>query len=330
MQRSFVFYALFCGAIFVFLGSSRALAVRSRGIDVSNHNGSINWTTVHNSGIDFAWAKATEGTSFTDSYFNGVNGHNMNNGTAAGVLMGAYHFARPDLNSDATAEAAHFVSVASPYLTDGYLRPVLDVETGFGLTTTALSNWINTFCSYVTSHAGADADPLIYMSSSPAGSEVNSSVTTHPLWVANYPSNAEDPPAPTGNPPAGTGVWSDWTFWQYSSKGTSATVPGISSTYVDLDVAHGDINFVQQFVIGGTVLPTSFERFDANGTASGSGVASNGSYTWEAAGFSSSAAGTDPVSWNDGNFLRLAAGTDAGSKNYTITANSDHTFAGMY
>ncbi len=98
---------------------------------------------------------------------------------------------------------------------------------------------------------------------------------------------------------------------------------------MDLDEAHGDINFVRHFLIGGTVLPTSLERFDVNGNASGSGVASNGSYTWEAAGYSSSAAGTDPASWNEGNFLRLAAGTDAGSKNYTITANSNHTVAGM-
>jgi len=72
------------------------------------------------------------------------------------------------------------------------------------------------------------------------------------------------------------------------------------------------------------------ERFDVNGTASASGVVAAGSYTWEAAGYSSTSAGTDPVPWVEGNFLRLAAGTDAGTKNYTITANSDHTFAGMF
>ncbi|HEX5472528.1 MAG TPA: GH25 family lysozyme, partial [Lacipirellulaceae bacterium] len=203
MRRCFVLEVLFLGGILIVLDPQVALAARSRGIDVSNNNGSINWTSVRNSGIDFAWAKATEGTSFTDSYFNGSNGHNMNNGTAAGLLMGAYHFARPDLNSDATAEAAHFVAVASPYLTDGYLRPMLDIEEGFNLSTTALSNWINSFCSYVTSHAGAGADPIIYMSSSRTFSEVNSSVTIHPLDVADYPSSADTPPVPTGSPPAG-------------------------------------------------------------------------------------------------------------------------------
>jgi len=124
-------------------------------------------------------------------------------------------------------------------------------------------------------------------------------------------------------------VWSDWNFWQYSSHGTTATVPGIESTFVDLDVAHGDINYVRSFLIGGTPPPTLFERFDVNGTTGGSGVTNGGSYTWESAKYSSTSAGTDAVSWNEGNFLRLAAGTDAAASNYTITANSNHTFAGM-
>ena len=85
---------------------------------------------------------------------------------------------------------------------------------------------------------------MIYISGSPAGSEVNSSVTSHGLDVAQYPSSANDPPVPTGSP-SSTGVWPTWDFWQYSSHGTTATVPGIQSTFVDLDVANGDINFVQ-------------------------------------------------------------------------------------
>jgi autotransporter-associated beta strand protein len=328
MRRTFA-YRLFVYCAIVLIADPRlAFAARSAGIDVSNNNGLINWTQVRSAGKDFAWAKATEGTTFTDSYFNGSSEHNMDSGTSAGLLMGAYHYAHPESNT-ATSEAAHFVAVAGPYLTTGYLRPMLDIEgTSFGLSTTDLSNWINTFCTYVTDRYGAGADPLIYISGSPAGSEVNSSVTIHGLDVAAYPTSALDPPVPTGNP-SSTGVWPDWNFWQYSSKGTSASVPGVSSQFVDLDVAHGDINYVRSLTIGGTAPPTLFERFDVNGTTGGSGVAANGSYTWEAAKFSSTAAGTDAVSWNEGNFLRLAAGTDAAASNYTITANSNHTFAGI-
>src|SRR5690349_13789026 len=72
--------------------------------------------------------------------------------------------------------------------------------------------------------------------------------------------------------------------------------------------------------------------FDLNGTTTGSGVADGGSYTWEGTKWNSNINGntTAPIAWPDGNnFARLAAGTDALSSNYTITASSNHTFAGM-
>jgi autotransporter-associated beta strand protein len=72
--------------------------------------------------------------------------------------------------------------------------------------------------------------------------------------------------------------------------------------------------------------------FDTNGTTTGSGVANGGSYTWEGTKWNATGAGTttSPIAWPDGNnFPEYAAGTDAGSSSYTITANSNHTFAGM-
>ena len=41
----------------------QALAQRPLGIDVSSYQGAINWPTVKNNGITFAWAKATEATN---------------------------------------------------------------------------------------------------------------------------------------------------------------------------------------------------------------------------------------------------------------------------
>src|SRR5659263_154326 len=79
------------------------------GIDVSAYQGTINWASVHNAGYNFSFAKATEGIGFTSTTF--VS--NMNNGNANGMLMGAYHFARPELNPNGAAdEANYFVSVA--------------------------------------------------------------------------------------------------------------------------------------------------------------------------------------------------------------------------
>ncbi|HZQ46068.1 MAG TPA: GH25 family lysozyme, partial [Verrucomicrobiae bacterium] len=80
------------------LGTStiqQAMAQRPIGVDVSHYQGSINWSSVKGAGYSFAWAKATEGTYGEDDTF--VN--NENNGKGAGVYIGAYHFARPDLTS---------------------------------------------------------------------------------------------------------------------------------------------------------------------------------------------------------------------------------------
>src|SRR5690242_18498881 len=82
------------------------------GVDVSNYQGPINWSSVYGDGVRFAMAKATEGTTFTDAYFSG----NMNNGKSAGVQMGAYHFAHPE--SDCVSpESNHFWAVAGGKIT---------------------------------------------------------------------------------------------------------------------------------------------------------------------------------------------------------------------
>jgi GH25 family lysozyme M1 (1,4-beta-N-acetylmuramidase) len=254
MRRTFALLLLLVCADFLVI--SGALAARDVGIDASHFQGTItaaNWTSIHSAGKDFAWAKADEGATntFNDAQFIA----NMTNGNNAGVLMGAYHFARPETNSDATLEAAHFLSVVQPngpsgspnYLAAGFMRPVVDMETD-GVATTAgrayLSGWANSFINYVVAHGGGSGvAPLIYCNSNYASNYFDSSVSSRDLWIANYLSGT-NPPAPTGNPPAGTGVWSNWAFWQYSSSGA---VSGISGN-VDLDVANGDNNFVRTFL----------------------------------------------------------------------------------
>ena len=75
-----------------------------QGIDVSRWQGEINWTSVRNAGIQFAWIKATEGTTYKDDQFNAnyVNAYN------AGVIRGAYHFATPDTSAaERPSRSAH-------------------------------------------------------------------------------------------------------------------------------------------------------------------------------------------------------------------------------
>src|SRR6476620_3528368 len=74
------------------------------------------------------------------------------------------------------------------------------------------------------------------------------------------------------------------------------------------------------------------EYFDVNGSTTGSGVAVSGSYTFEASNFntnSTGGAGTITAWPNGNNFMRFSAGTDAIDSSYTVTAGTNHTFAGM-
>lgn len=96
-----------------------------KGIDVSAWQGDIDWIQVHDSGYVFAFVKATEGIGYSSSKFK----TNMNNGRNAGMLVGAYHFARPVLNKNkAKDEAIYFIEVAKEYFDKDHIRPVLDIE----------------------------------------------------------------------------------------------------------------------------------------------------------------------------------------------------------
>ena len=71
--------------------ASDAATARAKGLDVSNWNGAINWTKVASAGYRFAFGKATEGTAYTDKTYP----TNRNGSEGAGLVFGAYHFARP-------------------------------------------------------------------------------------------------------------------------------------------------------------------------------------------------------------------------------------------
>jgi GH25 family lysozyme M1 (1,4-beta-N-acetylmuramidase) len=196
----------------------------TEGIDASHWQGTINWTRVAGASKKFVYLKATEGTTYADPTFTG----NRSGARAAGVKVGAYHFARPDATAgDAVAEADWFLSKATFAADD--LRPVLDIEVSGGLSVSALQQWVRAWLDEVYGQTGRRA--TIYTSPSfwktsmgDTQSIALAGYTT--LWIANW--NVNSPSVPAGNW-AGYG----WSFWQYSSTGS---VNGISGN-VDLDRA---------------------------------------------------------------------------------------------
>lgn len=91
-----------------------------KGIDVSHHQGKIDWKKVKEDNVRFAFIKSTEGASYKDSCFS----YNANEAKKQGIKIGAYHYFK--LTSDADRQFANFVARAPKELLD--LPPVIDLE----------------------------------------------------------------------------------------------------------------------------------------------------------------------------------------------------------
>jgi len=188
-----------------------------QGIDISHWQGSINWTSVKNSGKTFAFMKATEGTTYTDPTF----ATNWANAKAAGLIRGAYHFAHP--NTSAVNQANRFCDVVKP--THGDLQMMLDLEATDGVSPSGVRSWVVAFINQIKARTGRPG--IIYTGfyfwRDSAG---NGSNLDCPLFLAAYVSNP-DPYVPA--------AWPFFTFWQYTSTGS---VPGVSGN-CDRDAFNG-------------------------------------------------------------------------------------------
>jgi lysozyme len=89
------------------------------GVDVSNHQGAIDWEAVAADDVDFAYLKATEGGDHLDRRF----ATNWDAARAAGLDVGAYHFFT--LCRPGAEQAASFLATVPD---DADLPPALDLE----------------------------------------------------------------------------------------------------------------------------------------------------------------------------------------------------------
>lgn len=245
------------------------------GIDVYNGDGNVNWTTVKNSGVVFAFAKATEGVNFVDARFT----TNMQNAKAAGVYIGPYHFCRVDSKNgvpftsydglpfppesdpylDAVSEAEDFIDAIKPfYLTGRHLPPVADVEGLPDFSTVALerafiSNWVQIFSDTIYNSLGIR--PIIYASKSSANTYYTNSVAAaHKLWIAWWKGTGTTSPPLVSDTPQ----WSRWQFWQYAATGS---VPGVPATNVDHNVFEGTVADLEKLLLGkDNSIPGDYNR----------------------------------------------------------------------
>lgn len=193
-----------------FSGSSPQ-AYPVHGIDVSKYQGDIDWPTVRDGGVAFAYIKATEGGDRVDTRF----AENWREASAAGVPRGAYHFFY--WCRSAKEQADWFI--ANVPRDPNALPPVLDVEwTPDSPTCTKrpprddIVREMTAFMDEIEDHYGVR--PLIYAPIDIHRERLVGTLPRHEFWlraVADHPDNVY-----TARP---------FRFWQYTATGT---VPGVS------------------------------------------------------------------------------------------------------
>ncbi len=190
-----------------------------RGIDVSHHQGEIDWPEVAASGMRFAFIKATEGADHSDTRF----ALNWRASADAGMQRGAYHyftFCTPGL-----AQAAHFMRTVPPG--QPMLPPAVDVEY-YGNCANPPANEVivrelGALLEALTVAYGRK--PVLYTTNEVRLRLIGRAFHEYPLWIRNVYA-----------PPWSLGV-TGWTFWQHNDEGE---LPGVN-TPVDFNVFHGDL-----------------------------------------------------------------------------------------
>ena len=187
------------------------------GVDVSYHQGSIDWEKVKADGYDFAMIRigyrgyGTEGTLNLDTSFH----ENISNAQSAGLDVGVYFFAQA-INEEEALEEAEFVleylngyQLQLPVVYDP--ESILDDEARTdNVTGEQFTKNTEVFCKRIQD---AGYDPMIYSNMLWEAYELDlEQLAAYPIWYADYEPLPQTP--------------YDFTMWQYSNSGTVDGIEG--------------------------------------------------------------------------------------------------------
>lgn len=196
------------------------------GIDVSEHQGDIDWNAVKNAGIEFAIIRVGYrtyggGEITLDTTFE----QNLRNADAAGIKTGVYFFSQAIDPEEAIEEADAVIDAIRPY---NITYPVIfdwELITGDSartdtMTVDNLADACISFCERVKS---AGYTPMIYQNKNTTMFKLDlPKLQDYDFWLAEY-----------GDKPT---YYYDYQMWQYSSTGK---VPGINGE-VDMNISFKD------------------------------------------------------------------------------------------
>jgi hypothetical protein len=193
------------------------------GVDVSEHQGYVDWQALKDSGFEFAFIRlgyrgyGQEGRICLDREFH----RNIQNAQAAGFDVGVYFFAQA-VNEEEALEEANFVlqnlegyTLQLPVVYDP--ESILDDEARTdNVSGEQFTKNTEVFCSAV---ADAGYDPMIYANMLWEAFELDlEELSEYPLWYADYEPAPQTP--------------YHFRFWQYTNQGQ---VPGITGN-TDLNI----------------------------------------------------------------------------------------------
>jgi lysozyme len=200
-----------------------------QGIDVSKIQGDIDWSAVANSGVKFAWIKATEGVDYVDQRFQA----NWKGAKAAGVLRGAYHVV--DWCHSPNEQMAWFEKniPADP----DALSPALDPGDMYKCGRSPVQPGVIADMKVMLESMEHyfDKPPIIYTPPSLHGAILSvGAFRDYPIWLLRW---SEVPPS------IGNG-YRPWYLWQYTEQGV---VDGIHHP-VDRNAFYGTSQQWQDFL----------------------------------------------------------------------------------
>ena len=199
-----------------------ALPYEVKGLDVSHHQGAIDWEKVgKEKRYRFVFMKATEGKDFVDRRFR----RNWVEARRQGLRVGGDHFF--SMQSSGEEQARNFIRTV-PDEADS-LPPVIDVEIPLHHEPEKVQRELEVLVSDLEEHYGKK--PLFYVTYDTYHRYIRDAFPDHGIWIRDV---IKHPDLEGRN----------WIFWQYGHRGR---VDGIE-TFVDLNVYCGDWKqFQKQF-----------------------------------------------------------------------------------
>lgn len=162
----------------------------SYGIDISYHQGRIDWAKVKAAGVDFAFIRVGNrgyetGKLCKDTRFD----ENIRGALANGIQVGVYFFSQATTEAEALEEASLTLNWIKGY--DVTLPVVIDWETDVGyrtysgLNATKLTNILSMFCDTISRYG---YEPMVYMCKDDFVNRIHTKTITakYQTWVAWY------------------------------------------------------------------------------------------------------------------------------------------------